>query len=162
MGSEPARWNPTGLPVGTAYLLHFRHPYRHARHYLGFATNLNRRLAWHLKGWGSPLLRAVIEAGIDIYLVRTWQQVTVKFERRGHRRRHSDTWCPICHGPLKGRAFSPRADEVRPGFERACSFPAGPLVPLRLEDLRPAVRRGRPLGSRSARKASERASGGGQ
>ena len=29
---------------GTIYLLHFARPYKHARHYLGFAEDLERRL----------------------------------------------------------------------------------------------------------------------
>ncbi|MBB5085041.1 putative GIY-YIG superfamily endonuclease [Nonomuraea endophytica] len=31
--------------TGTVYLLHFAQPYRHARHYLGWTTDLQARLA---------------------------------------------------------------------------------------------------------------------
>jgi hypothetical protein len=31
--------------TGTVYLLHFSRPYKHARHYTGWAVNVKRRLA---------------------------------------------------------------------------------------------------------------------
>jgi site-specific DNA-cytosine methylase len=33
--------------IGTVYLLHFDRPYKHARHYLGWAESLDARLAVH-------------------------------------------------------------------------------------------------------------------
>ncbi len=42
------------------YLLHFAQRYHHARHYVGVALDgdVQRRLAEHLAGHGSPLVRA--------------------------------------------------------------------------------------------------------
>ncbi|MGL5823781.1 MAG: hypothetical protein ACRCYU_02915 [Nocardioides sp.] len=34
-------------PVGVVYLIHFHTPYQHARHYTGWTTNLDARLAEH-------------------------------------------------------------------------------------------------------------------
>jgi predicted GIY-YIG superfamily endonuclease len=40
-------------PQGVVYLLHFDRPYKRARHYLGFAEDLERRLELHRAGRGS-------------------------------------------------------------------------------------------------------------
>ncbi len=45
---------------GVVYLIHLSHPYRHARHYLGWTQNLEHRLAEHRAGRGSPLLPLTI------------------------------------------------------------------------------------------------------
>jgi hypothetical protein len=58
---------------GTVYLLHFERPYRHARHYLGFAEDLERRLELHRAGRGARLVDVVVAAGIGFQLVRTWE-----------------------------------------------------------------------------------------
>ena len=57
---------------GTIYLLHFARPYRHAKHYLGFAVHLDARLAHHGKASGARLMQVVREAGIDWQLARIW------------------------------------------------------------------------------------------
>jgi len=43
------------VPAGTVSLLHFARPYRHARHYLGYAEHLEQRLARHRAGSGVRL-----------------------------------------------------------------------------------------------------------
>jgi hypothetical protein len=58
-------------PRGTVYLLHFERPYKHARHYLGFAEDLQRRLELHHAGRGARLVQVVVAAGIGFQLVRT-------------------------------------------------------------------------------------------
>jgi hypothetical protein len=100
--------------VGTVYLLHFGRPYHHARHYVGFAGNLNRRLREHRRGIGSPLVYAVVQAGIEVFVARLWENVTRGFERRLHRirgaRRGSRFRCPICAGPPAFQRALPRRD----------------------------------------------------
>ncbi len=59
--------------MATVYLIHFEQAYRHARHYLGVAKNLDARIADHRAGVGSRLLRIVSEAGIEWRVVRTWE-----------------------------------------------------------------------------------------
>jgi len=49
--------------TGTVYLLHFDQPYKHARHYVGWASNVRRRLAEHEAGRGARLLAVVRERG---------------------------------------------------------------------------------------------------
>ena len=78
------------------YLLHFERPYWHARHYLGIALDGDpqRRLQEHLSGQGSPLVRAVVAAGIGVDLVLTMPGDRA-LERRWHNR-HGTRVCPRC------------------------------------------------------------------
>ena len=75
--------------AGTVYLLHFDRPYKHARHYLGWAAagHLDSRIAAHRGGQGARRLMAVIEAaGIGFRLARTWTGSRAR-ERQIKRRR---------------------------------------------------------------------------
>ena len=82
--------------VGTVYLLHFTTPYQHARHYLGFSTDLPSRLAEHAAGQGARLTRVVKDAGIGWSLTRVWADATRSDERRLKNRKHSPRLCPAC------------------------------------------------------------------
>jgi len=112
------------------YLLHFERPLAHARLYVGVALDgdVQRRLAEHLAGRGSPLVRAVVAAGIGVDLVlsvpgdrgpeRRWHN------RHGHgaalcraaaRNVHRDHVNPACRHPSarpqpSGRAHSPHLE----------------------------------------------------
>jgi predicted GIY-YIG superfamily endonuclease len=57
----------------TVYLLHFERPYRHARHYLGSAEDLEARLALHRAGREARLLEVIAGAGIGFVVARTWE-----------------------------------------------------------------------------------------
>lgn len=79
------------------YLLHFDEPFGHARHYMGSAMDLERRLAEHEAGAGARLLYWVRKAGIGWQLARTWAGGRVRerqLKARGHTRH-----CPICNPP---------------------------------------------------------------
>jgi hypothetical protein len=88
---------------GVCYVLHFSEPFhgangRHigARHYCGFAADgdAQRRLEEHLSGHGSPLVKAVVAAGIDVDLVASWPG-----DRRRERQlhdMHGTRVCPRC------------------------------------------------------------------
>ena len=80
---------------GTVYLLHFERPYCHARHYLGFTANLQRRLQKHRSGQGARLISVISDAGIGFQLVRTWSGDRA-LERQLKRRKNSPVLCPIC------------------------------------------------------------------
>jgi predicted GIY-YIG superfamily endonuclease len=58
--------------LGMVYLLHFDRPYRHARHYCGWTTNVPERLATHATGRGARLLEVVAADGIGWQLARIW------------------------------------------------------------------------------------------
>lgn len=82
----------------TVYLLHFTEPYKHARHYLGFALDLDARLARHLAGNGARLIEVITQANIGFVLARTWEGDR-KLERRLKNRHNSPQLCPICNPP---------------------------------------------------------------
>jgi hypothetical protein len=89
----------TGL-AGTVYLIHLQRPYRHARHYLGWTLDVERRLAVHRAGGGSPLLRAAVAAGISFEVARTWPGDR-HLERRLHRYKNTPArLCPICRSKV--------------------------------------------------------------
>ena len=96
---------------GTVYLLHFDRPYRHARHYLGFTTNLEQRLQAHATGNGAHLVEVVSHAGIGFRLVRTWSRLTRRDERR-MKGTGSVRLCPVCT-PGAGQGRWPAIDAGR-------------------------------------------------
>ena len=82
---------------GWVYLLHFSRPYRHAAHYLGWAKDVDARVAEHQSGTGARLTQVVVAAGIE--LVLAWSAPgTRKDERRMKRNSHIPRRCPICRG----------------------------------------------------------------
>ena len=95
------------MTAGTVYLLHFDQPYKHARHYVGWARNVRRRLAEHAAGRGARLLAVVRDAGIGWQLARMWpggrdRERQIK-RQGGHARK-----CPLCG--VRPRALPRNAD----------------------------------------------------
>lgn len=86
--------------TSTVYLLHFEPRYRHAGHYLGstLAGSEHDRIADHLTGRGSPLVRAAVDAGCSVVLARTWRGGR-DTERRLKDRKNSPRLCPLCNPP---------------------------------------------------------------
>lgn len=90
---------------GTIYLIHFDRAYKHARHYLGWTTDLESRLRRHRgesekDGRGSRLVEVVVASGIDFVVARLWRG-----DRHLERRikgRGLSVYCPICS--LRARA----------------------------------------------------------
>ena len=80
---------------GIVYLLHFTQPYKHARHYMGWTSDLPARLATHTQGRGARLVEVIIDAGIGFTLARTWEGDR-SLERALKRRRMAPRYCPIC------------------------------------------------------------------
>ncbi|MEV4888760.1 hypothetical protein AB0K48_05145 [Nonomuraea sp. NPDC055795] len=81
--------------TGTVYLLHFAQPYKHARHYTGWTSDLDSRLALHESGQGARLLSVVKNAGIAWSLARTWSGGRAR-ERALKRQGGASRRCPIC------------------------------------------------------------------
>jgi hypothetical protein len=82
---------------GFIYLLHFKEPFGHARHYMGYAsrTTLASRIGAHGTSSGSNLMRYVAEAGIE------WVVARVYVGSRDEERRLKDVGgrrskCPVC------------------------------------------------------------------
>ena len=91
--TEPAGPTASVPSVTGCYLICLDQPYFHARHYVGYADDIARRIATHRKGQGSPLLAAALAVGIDFRVVRVWPGADRHFERRLHNR-HGSRLCP--------------------------------------------------------------------
>ena len=90
--------------TGTVYLLHFDRPFGPgggangrgtAKHYIGWAADLDARLAEHCAGRGARLLAVVHAAGIGWTLARTWPGGRVR-ERQIKRQGGASRCCPMC------------------------------------------------------------------
>ena len=78
------------------YLIHFSKAYKHARHYLGSAEDVNERLDLHRKGQGARLTQIAADAGITFEIVRTWNG-SRKEERKLKNRHNAPKLCPVCN-----------------------------------------------------------------
>lgn len=96
---------PDELAIAGLYLLHFDPPYEHAGHYLGWAANIERRVAEHLaaSSAASPLVRAAIAAGSVVSLARVWVGGDRTLERRLKRRHEGPRLCPLCRPVRRSR-----------------------------------------------------------
>ena len=96
--------------AGTVYMVHFDTPYKHARHYTGWTTDLNSRLEAHREGRGARLMEVIKDAGITWRLVRTWPGTRDR-ERAIKNRHEAPKLCPECTPqprPVQaGRSASP-------------------------------------------------------
>lgn len=77
------------------YLLHFDRPIYRAQHYLGWSTNIERRVALHRRGGGARLVAQALAAGIGVDLVRVWPEVD-KARERALKRGGPKGYCPKC------------------------------------------------------------------
>jgi len=93
--------------IGTVYLIHFSEPYKHARHYLGFTTDLEKRIRQHKEirinnldkeshERGAVLMAYVNSAGIEWEVIRIWEGVPLEKELRMKRSMHFPRVCPKC------------------------------------------------------------------
>ncbi len=89
--------------AGTIYVLHFEPAYRHARHYIGWAHDVDERVREHLAGGGSPLVRAAVLAGVDVQLAATFPG-SRHLERRLKRWHKTGQFCPRCRAARGGKA----------------------------------------------------------
>ncbi len=81
--------------TGTIYLLHFDQPYKHARHYVGWTTDLAQRLDEHRQGRGARLIAVITAAGIGFTLARTTTGGRAD-ERLIKRFGGATRYCPLC------------------------------------------------------------------
>jgi predicted GIY-YIG superfamily endonuclease len=80
----------------SVYLLHFSRPHHHARHYLGYAENVPRRVRQHRAGQASPLTAAAVDSGITLCVARVWWNGDRALERRLKDRHEAPRLCPLC------------------------------------------------------------------
>src|SRR6266487_53590 len=108
---------------GTIYLIHFSTPYKHAAHYMGWAEDLESRLADHQAGRGSRLMAVIKSAGIDWKLTRTWKGDRYRerqLKKQGSSKRH-----------YPGCGVKPRKDK---NMETALTAKATPQEAAALQD----------------------------
>lgn len=97
--------------IGTIYLIHFDSPYKHARHYIGWTTDLNARLAAHANGTGARLMEVITAAGIGWSLARTWTGTRSR-ERQIKNQGGASRCCPLCGVRPRQRRNSPIAKQA--------------------------------------------------
>lgn len=108
-GEQPLPIDTSACGAGVIYLLHLDRPYRHARHYCGWTTNLPERLAAHASGRGARLLEVVAAEGIGWQLSRIW--VGDRHRERAIKNQGGlSRSCPMCgvtpRGPRYALAFN--------------------------------------------------------
>lgn len=94
---------------GCIYLLCFERPYKHARHYLGFAAapTPDERIQEHRDGTGSRLMAVIKAAGIGFTVARVWKDATRTDERALKDRKNTGAkLCPICRAARKAAALT--------------------------------------------------------
>jgi len=110
--------------LGHVYLVCFEtpigdsaNPKGSASHYLGWAEDVEPRMAEHRAGRGARILAACVEQGIAFGVVRTWADVDRNFERRLKRQHNAWRHCPRC-GSRRTRAGPAQTDPVPAGRVR--------------------------------------------
>lgn len=78
------------------YIIHFERPFKHARHYVGFAKHVQARIDHHRNGTGARLMSVIREAGISWIVSRIWKRGDRTFERRIKNRKSTPRLCPVC------------------------------------------------------------------
>ena len=102
----------------TVYLLHLESPMsqgpdprtgheRAAQHYVGYADNLDGRLAHHRNGTGARMLQVAQERGITFKLARVWDGASRTFERKLKNTHKVKAYCPFCAGS-RARKYAPK------------------------------------------------------
>ena len=88
---------PAADTPGTIYLLHYTVRTKHGRqHYLGWSTNIEKRVALHRRGRGARLVAQALAAGIALDLVRVWPDAD-RAQERTLKRGGPKGYCPKCH-----------------------------------------------------------------
>jgi predicted GIY-YIG superfamily endonuclease len=100
-----SRRAPTGPPAreqGTVYQLHLDPPFGHAKHYTGWAKDLDARLTEHESGQGARLTQVQLERGGSWRLVRA--EPGTRDRENQLKERGASRDCPICKTERAGQA----------------------------------------------------------
>jgi ribosomal protein S18 acetylase RimI-like enzyme/predicted GIY-YIG superfamily endonuclease len=114
------RWMMTktakGLLIGEVYLLHFDKPYKHARHYLGWAENAESRIEQHREGSAARLTQVIKDAGIGFVVAKVWAEKPRGFERQLKNQGGLSRHCPVCkaEGIDRDSVYRKREVQVAP------------------------------------------------
>jgi predicted GIY-YIG superfamily endonuclease len=85
------------------YLIHFSSPYKHARHYIGWAKMIDKRIQHHQHGTGARLCAVVVASGIELVKARVWEGKDKTFERKLKNYHSASDLCPICNPSATNR-----------------------------------------------------------
>ena len=78
------------------YLLHYKMPLYHARHYLGNTSNLKNRIRLHRSGQSKAHLPVAFhKLGIDFVVSRTWAG-EFELEKQLKKCKNNRKLCPLC------------------------------------------------------------------
>ena len=88
---------------GTTYTLHFDPPLSHAKHYTGWTTNLDTRLAEHETGQGARITQVQQERGGSWRLARA-EPGTTRDRENQLKERGASRDCPICQAEQEKEA----------------------------------------------------------
>lgn len=94
------------MKTGWIYVLHFDPPYAHAKHYVGFAEQPDKRIQEQLTSTGrrpSPLVRAAVASGARVLVVACFRG-TRDEERRLKDGGTACRFCPLCRGEYNRKA----------------------------------------------------------
>ena len=94
------------------YLLHLTRPVGHAKHYLGWSSDIDKRVATHARGRGNPLVRAA--GGFE--LARVWEGAQRDDERKLKDRKNLRGVCPVCRPGYNREA----RDRMRAALKNSC------------------------------------------
>lgn len=84
--------------MGSVYLLHFDRPFGHAKHYTGWAKDVDKRIGEHLDGGvkAANLVKKAADSGIGFSVARIWPNTTRSDERALKKQGGASRRCPIC------------------------------------------------------------------
>jgi predicted GIY-YIG superfamily endonuclease len=96
--------------VGYVYLLHFDRPFGHAKHYTGWAADVDHRIGEHMDGvsHSANLVRKAAADGIGFAVARVWPNKTRNDERAMKKQGGASRRCPLCAmGETNGTRTAP-------------------------------------------------------
>ncbi|MBD3387428.1 MAG: hypothetical protein GF414_00605 [Candidatus Altiarchaeales archaeon] len=104
---------------GYVYVIHLNRPFRHAKHYIGYTTDIVRRMTHHSLGHrdSSHFMKAVCRAGIrwSVTMVQSFEDAkeAVCFEKKLKRDKRSSLHCPLCKTAELERGRRAARDRMR-------------------------------------------------
>jgi predicted GIY-YIG superfamily endonuclease len=81
--------------MGYVYLVHLEKPLPGGRHYVGYTSDLEKRVALHRSGEGAKFLKQANEAGIGWVVVRVWMNADTDKEK-SIKSMSARIICPVC------------------------------------------------------------------
>lgn len=82
-----------------------------ARHYIGYADDIERRFDEHCRGIGATITAEAVRQGRTLVLVKVWAGQGRSHERRIKRHKNAPRFCPICTGGWQGETVIIRSSE---------------------------------------------------